>query len=1217
MTTQILLYLGITLFVSLLASLLHMLLRQLKRKIDVQVVENGKPSYVSATVRQDDGKVAEVFLPAGTSQKTIGRVSIDKTGEKAIVQLLSSDFDDDSVDPIFKRYGYIGTDGFIYSQKEKKGPVERVGYVARPSKPDVPCMKGERSWKTLWLHSYLNVYRFKKSISDVAPVVRNSIDPSSVMSMPVSSVRRDQTGLSRAEIINDIKNHMVLVEGGSFRMGADQDEKRSIVEDGKERGQVEVNESPAHDVTLSSYYISRFPVTQAEWKAITGENPSECTDDPNYPVAPVSWIECQKFISMLNDATGLTFSMPTEAQWEYAARGGKSTNRTYFSGSNIFTEVGWNDYKHPVGAKMPNELGLYDMSGLVREWCSDYWGHYSEEPAVDPVGPAEDSPLIIRNTTGDLCHVVRSPSGNETVTNRKGEAPMLDKQFKSYGLRLVCKTMKQTAPSYGNLVTPGEDANNTADVDTLATVQQKVEETPAIEPAMAPIIPAAETVPISQPVMETSESSFEPADSQPQATDVQPVEPQLRAADVQPVKQQPQQEVKLSEMAELVARCDCQGSGFPVVNNITTIARAGAYALFARDHKVNAYDEYYGEAKHGWADTALLASFVYTILYFLYYLVNTSILQRPLVGMFGWGIPVLYGFYYVIWALIRSIKIERADAGDTIQNQIDLFNKKLGQKAYDICVLALGSVAIPLSTIVFDYDFIPLITAIMTGFTINGFVRDVSKPWRVVKSYSELRNEALDDPNNEDEYVPEGDIINSYDWDLDWEGKPLHGNISVAFDSDLIKEERCNNPFFSQTAIEPKDIAENVFHMLVNRKDYMARIKYVARQITKIAERADLTEYMKLQFALDFIQEPNIRFVHDKDSERIQCPIRYMRLPDETLLDKEGDYDCKTFLAAFLYYAMGYNVVMLYSSKFDHYAVAVEERYRWTESIWDDPEKKSVLNLEGHRYILCETTVDGFKIGDLLEGLSIDDFNTKIKFFHDSDNESEDVEMVTYDWDLDSEAGSKAVHGMVTLGFDLDYINALRKKNPFRTYGEDGNTYEQNVYSMVNFLKSNDQYLANVKSVAAVIRNKYPEASLESMQFALDFVQEPNIRYCIDEKSDSISFAKEYMRFPDETLYDRQGDCDCKSFLAAMLFGCLGHDSIILLSKEYSHAAVAVECEEDMLSAIENIDRSRSVIERDGKQFVYCETTGEGFRVGHIKDGESVTGFDQRIYITK
>ncbi len=180
---------------------------------------------------------------------------------------------------------------------------------------------------------------------------------------------------------------MIPVQSGSFRMGATAEQG----DDATER------EKPSHQVTLTkSYYISSTEVTQALWLAVMGTNPSSFTGDLSRPVEQVSWNDCQTFIAKLNQMTGETFRLPTEAEWEFAARGGTSSEGYKYAGSNDIDDVAWyqgnaGGTTHPVGTKRPNELGLYDMSGNVLEWCQDWYGAYTTDALVDPRGPETGS----------------------------------------------------------------------------------------------------------------------------------------------------------------------------------------------------------------------------------------------------------------------------------------------------------------------------------------------------------------------------------------------------------------------------------------------------------------------------------------------------------------------------------------------------------------------------------------------------------------------------------------------------------------------------------------------------------------------------------------------------------------------------------------------------------------------------------------------------------
>ena len=183
---------------------------------------------------------------------------------------------------------------------------------------------------------------------------------------------------------------MVLVEGGTYMMGnPDRDRNDEYAED------------VPHEVTLSSFYICKYEVTEALWTAVMGSNPSKYPLGDNYPVEQVNWYDCQDFVEKLSELTGRHFRLPTEAEWEYAARGGQRSRGYRYSGSYNLDEIGWHagnakryswsslGDKKEVGTKKPNELGLYDMTGNVREWCQDKHSddYYRHSPAINPQGP--------------------------------------------------------------------------------------------------------------------------------------------------------------------------------------------------------------------------------------------------------------------------------------------------------------------------------------------------------------------------------------------------------------------------------------------------------------------------------------------------------------------------------------------------------------------------------------------------------------------------------------------------------------------------------------------------------------------------------------------------------------------------------------------------------------------------------------------------------------
>ncbi len=195
---------------------------------------------------------------------------------------------------------------------------------------------------------------------------------------------------------------MVLVRGGTFTMGCTSEQGSDCFDD----------EKPAHQVTLSDFYIGKYEVTQAHWQQVMGasaslSNPSYFKGCDNCPVENVSWNDIQEFIRNLDQQTGKRYRLPTEAEWEFAARGGSAGSATKYAGSNTIGDVAWytnnsyiktnNSYKtQPVGQKRPNELGLYDMSGNVWERCSDWYGSYSTVSQTNPEGPSSGSYRVRR-----------------------------------------------------------------------------------------------------------------------------------------------------------------------------------------------------------------------------------------------------------------------------------------------------------------------------------------------------------------------------------------------------------------------------------------------------------------------------------------------------------------------------------------------------------------------------------------------------------------------------------------------------------------------------------------------------------------------------------------------------------------------------------------------------------------------------------------------------
>jgi len=198
--------------------------------------------------------------------------------------------------------------------------------------------------------------------------------------------------------LDDILGDMVQVRGGTFTMGCTLARESDCFH----------YEKPAHQVTLGDFYIGKYEVTQFVWKQVMGtyNNPSGHRNGDNFPVENVSWDDIQDFIENLNDRTGKNYRLPTEAEWEYAARGGNQSRGYIYSGSNTLDEAGWYDDNsddgkhtmgtHPVGMKKANELGIYDMSGNVDEWVNDFFGAYNGNTQSNPAGPESGLARVVR-----------------------------------------------------------------------------------------------------------------------------------------------------------------------------------------------------------------------------------------------------------------------------------------------------------------------------------------------------------------------------------------------------------------------------------------------------------------------------------------------------------------------------------------------------------------------------------------------------------------------------------------------------------------------------------------------------------------------------------------------------------------------------------------------------------------------------------------------------
>ncbi len=318
--------------------------------------------------------------------------------------------------PIGQHSFVVACDGY----ESEEGTVKLK--ASAPSNLQITLSKEAASTNQISQTTHPQQSQTQRPVSQTQPV-------SSTASLSTSSTSLNAVGSSTSGSVitipvkNGISIEMVKVEAGSFNMGATPEMENPYD-----------SEKPVHRVTLTNnYYIGKYEVTQALWQAVMGSNPSYFKGD-DLPVEKVSWDDCQDFISKLNAMTGKRFRLPSEAEWEYAARGGKKSRGYQYSGSNTLGDVAWyygnsGPKTHAVGTKQPNELGIYDMTGNVWEWCQDWFGSYSSSPQTNPTGAASGSIRVCRggswNYSAGLCRT--SYRGNNSPDDR----------FSYLGLRLV------------------------------------------------------------------------------------------------------------------------------------------------------------------------------------------------------------------------------------------------------------------------------------------------------------------------------------------------------------------------------------------------------------------------------------------------------------------------------------------------------------------------------------------------------------------------------------------------------------------------------------------------------------------------------------------------------------------------------------------------------------------------------------------------------------
>lgn len=266
-------------------------------------------------------------------------------------------------------------------------------------------------------------------------VIFHYVDWSGVYNYDKNGIHIEVDGLTDEQCmaLNTLLDNMVLVEGGTFDMGNVNVDSFAVQDCMTEQ---DTYSCPAHKVTLDNYYISKYELTQEQWKAFFPLD-DKCTEmEDKKAMDKLSWEDATLYATKLSEITGINISLPTEAQWEYAARGGKESKGYIFAGNNFdITEIGWTSFDdlssaHEVGGKLANELGLYDMTGNVSEWCLDYYAPYPSSPQNNPCGPKQGGEKVYRG--GDY---LSQDFFEMKTTTRFFAPPFVQRQ--ATGMRLV------------------------------------------------------------------------------------------------------------------------------------------------------------------------------------------------------------------------------------------------------------------------------------------------------------------------------------------------------------------------------------------------------------------------------------------------------------------------------------------------------------------------------------------------------------------------------------------------------------------------------------------------------------------------------------------------------------------------------------------------------------------------------------------------------------
>jgi len=388
-------------------------------------------------------------------------------------------------------------------------------------------------------------------------------------------------------------------------------------------------------------------------------------------------------------------------------------------------------------------------------------------------------------------------------------------------------------------------------------------------------------------------------------------------------------------------------------NTATLLARAGAaFTLYCRQAK--GVDETPRLAPHNVWDTALLASFIFTVIYFIPGIVkifDSYYTVFPIIGRKWSYIVSVSGLYILLWMLLHLCKIARLSVSNDILAYLTMINRQTGIQRWGSLGILLSILGMIWSVLGNIYIYFPLFLGLFIGFVASR-VFAAAETWYIEPRYREYRDER--EGGEEDQ---EGDVIKDYVWKLDSPLRDLSLSASVRYITGEIDKIRQENPFYQNWEDASKN-GKAVARKLVLTGEQARQVHHIASYIMSTSRRERLTNFDVIQVALDFVQEGNIKYVLDEECQEINNAKDYYRFPAECMFDKRGDCDCKSVLAAALMRNLGYPVLLLLSFEAGHAAIAVGGA-----PDLDQIPELFLISYSGQKYYFCETTGEYWKVG--------------------------------------------------------------------------------------------------------------------------------------------------------------------------------------------------------------------------------------------------------------